>query len=134
MSAADDSGATGRRLADWFGWRPRQPHDEPLPGPLADKDTLGDLAIAEAGISALPDPVIALDRDGRVLAFNAAAAAVAPALRRGDPASIALRTPELVEAIRHANAQGNLQRVEFSDRVPTERHFEAFVSPIALAN
>ena len=74
-----------------------------------------------------------LDRDGRVVAFNGAAAAFAPALRRGDPASIALRMPELVEAIRDANAGGKVRRIEFSERVPTERHFEAFVSPVAVA-
>ena len=42
--------------------------------------------------------------------------ALAPALRRGEPASIALRMPELVEAIRSANATGKAQRIEFSAR------------------
>jgi two-component system phosphate regulon sensor histidine kinase PhoR len=41
--------------------------------------------------------------------------------------------PELVEAVREANAGGKVRRIEFSERVPTERHFEAFVSPVALA-
>jgi two-component system, OmpR family, phosphate regulon sensor histidine kinase PhoR len=51
-------------------------------------------------ISALPDPAVALNQDGLVVALNARALALAPALRRGEPASIALRMPELVAAIR----------------------------------
>jgi two-component system phosphate regulon sensor histidine kinase PhoR len=42
--------------------------------------------------------------------------------------------PELVEAIRQCQAGGPVRRIEFSERVPTERHFEAFVSPISVAN
>ena len=37
----------------------------------------------ETLIGKLPDPVIVLDRDGRVVAFNAQASAMAPALSRG---------------------------------------------------
>src|SRR5262245_12724640 len=42
-------------------------------------------AMIDALISALPDPVIALDREGLVIAFNARARAMAPALRSGEP-------------------------------------------------
>ena len=38
-------------------------------------------------IAGLPDPVLALDRDGRVLALNDRARALAPALRQGEPVS-----------------------------------------------
>ena len=96
----------------------------PLPAP-----TPGDPLI-ETVIAGIPDAVVALDRDGRVLALNAAAEAMAPALRRGDPASIALRMPELVEAIRSANATGEPQRIEFSERVPLDRWYEAIVAPV----
>ena len=44
-----------------------------------------------------------LDREGRVIAFNEAATTIAPALRRGEPALITLRMPELVDAIRRAS-------------------------------
>ena len=77
-----------------------------------------DIALLDAVVSGLPDPVVVLDQDGRVMAFNAEAGMVAPALRRGEPASIALRMPELVEAIRQANATGKAQRIEFSARLP----------------
>ena len=64
------------------------------------------IAISEHGddllravVAGLPDPVVALDRDGRVLALNERARALAPALRQGEPVSFALRMPELIEAM-----------------------------------
>lgn len=134
MAAADDSGDAGRRLTGWFSRRARRREDAPAAAQAGDEMSFqGTVAIAQAIVSSLPDPVMVLDRDGRVITFNDGAAALAPALRRGDPASIALRTPELVEAVRDANASGGVRRIEFSERVPTERHFEAFVSPITFA-
>src|SRR5262245_65075558 len=46
--------------------------------------------LVEAVVSGLPDPVIALDRRGTVVASNAAAQTIAPALTRGAPLSFAL--------------------------------------------
>ena len=88
--------------------------------------------VIEALINGLHAPAMVLDREGRVAAFNGAAASVAPALRLGEPALISLRTPELVDAIRRAGKQGEPQRVEFFDRVPLDRWFEAFVTPVKL--
>jgi two-component system phosphate regulon sensor histidine kinase PhoR len=85
-------------------------------------------------IGGLPGPAIVLDRDGRVIAFNAAASAIAPSLRSGEPALITLRMPELVDAIRRAAASRSPQRVEFFERVPLDRWFEAFVTPVKLAS
>ena len=88
--------------------------------------------VIEALVDGLHAPAIVLDREGRVIAFNSAAASVAPALRRGEPALISLRTPELVDAIRRAGKRREPQRVEFFDRVPLDRWFEAFVTPVKL--
>jgi two-component system phosphate regulon sensor histidine kinase PhoR len=90
-------------------------------------------AVIESLIGGLPDPAIVLDREGGVIAFNAQAGAVAPALQRGEPALIALRMPELVNAIRRASRRREPQRVEFFERVPRDRWFEAFVTPVRLA-
>src|SRR3974390_1098770 len=89
-------------------------------------------ALIAALIGGLPGPAIVLDRDGRVIAFNEAANSIAPALRRGEPALIALRIPDLVNAIRRANKRREPQRVEFIERVPLDRWFEAFVTPVVL--
>jgi two-component system, OmpR family, phosphate regulon sensor histidine kinase PhoR len=89
--------------------------------------------LIEQLIGGLPGAAIVLDREGRVIAFNEAATGIAPALRRGEPALIALRMPDLVDAIRRATKRREPQRVEFFERVPLDRWFEAFVTPIRLA-
>ena len=81
-------------------------------------------------VSGLPDPVIALDRDGRVVALNEPARVLAPALRQGEPVTLALRMPELTEAIDRACTRGEQQRVEYSERVPLDRWFEAVAMPV----
>jgi two-component system phosphate regulon sensor histidine kinase PhoR len=81
-------------------------------------------------ISALPDPTVLLDADGRVVTMNASASAIAPALRRGEPAALALRIPEVIEAIRRAALGRKPERAEFAERVPSERWFEVFVTPL----
>ena len=88
--------------------------------------------LIESLIAGLPGPAIVLDRDGRVIAYNEAAVGLAPAMRRGDPALISLRMPELVNAIRRATRRREPQRVEFFERVPRDRWYEAFVCPVRL--
>jgi two-component system, OmpR family, phosphate regulon sensor histidine kinase PhoR len=89
--------------------------------------------LIESLIGGLPGPAIVLDHGGRVIAFNDAATTLAPALRRGEPALITLRMPELVDAIRRASKRREPQRVEYFERVPLDRWFEAFVIPVKLA-
>jgi len=84
----------------------------------------------EAVIAGMPDPVIALDRNGRVLTLNERARALAPALRQGEPVSLVLRMPEVIDAIGRAYASGEEQRVEYSERIPIDRWFEAIVVPV----
>jgi two-component system phosphate regulon sensor histidine kinase PhoR len=95
--------------------------------------TAAQALLVEQVIGGLPGPAIVLDRDGRVIAFNEGASALAPALHRGEPALISLRVPELVNAIRRAGRRREAQRVEFFERVPLDRWLEAFVQPVRLA-
>lgn len=97
------------------------------PAVLGDADPVLDVVLA-----GIPDPVIALDRDGNVVAFNDSATAVAPALRRGEPASLTLRMPDVVEAVRRARSSGETQEVEFYERVPVDRWFQAVVTPVNI--
>jgi two-component system phosphate regulon sensor histidine kinase PhoR len=92
-----------------------------------------DAALLEAVIAGMPDAAIVLDRDGRLIAANAAARVIAPALARGQPLSLALRMPEIVDAVRQAGASGEPRRVEFSQRVPVDRWFAAHVAPLSGA-
>jgi two-component system phosphate regulon sensor histidine kinase PhoR len=89
----------------------------------------GDLII-DAVISGLPDPVIVLERDGIVRAFNTKALEIAPALLRGQPLSFALRNPAVLEALRRAATADAGLRVEFFQRVPADRWSEAVISPV----
>src|SRR5580693_854724 len=100
----------------------------PQARPVAASDGVGDSL--QAVVAGLPDPVIALDRNGRVLTVNESARSLAPALRLGEPVSLALRMPELIEAIGRAYATGDEQRVEYSERVPIDRWFEVIVKPV----
>jgi two-component system phosphate regulon sensor histidine kinase PhoR len=102
---------------------------------LAGAETAQDLAPDSLVpfLDALSDPAIVLDRDGYVVAFNPAARAAAPGLRRGESASIGLRIPELVDAIARAVKGKATERVEFAERIPTERWWEAVIVPVASA-
>jgi two-component system phosphate regulon sensor histidine kinase PhoR len=138
MSAIDDGGAGPgwiARLSRFLRARAEERAAEPTDVPSSHTvSTPPEIVLLDAVVSGMPDPVVVLDQDGRVIAFNAQASALAPALRRGEPASIALRMPELVEAIRAANLTGKAQRIEFSARLPSLRWSEAFVAPIALGS
>src|SRR3984885_16265381 len=76
--------------------RAREKNEQLIP-PVAISERGDDLL--RAVVAGLPDPVVALDRDGRVVVLNERARALAPALRQGEPVSFVLRMPELNEAI-----------------------------------
>ena len=73
-----------------------------------------------------------LNRAGRVLHFNAAAAELAPALRLGEPAQSALRAPEVIATLRKALASGKVQRVDYVHHAPIDRWLELIVTPVPL--
>jgi len=98
--------------------------DVALPVALDGEDLITDV------IAALPDPTVLLDADGRVVTMNASARVIAPALRPGEPASLALRIPEVIDAIRRAALGRTTEHAEFAERVPSGRWFEVFVTPL----
>jgi two-component system phosphate regulon sensor histidine kinase PhoR len=87
--------------------------------------------LLDSVVASLPDAAIVLDRGGRVVTFNATARTIAPALTRGAQASLALRVPEVVEAVRDVVATNELRSVEFAQRVPVDRWFMAHVRPLS---
>ena len=88
--------------------------------------------LLDAILAGLPDPTIALDGEGRVAAFNPPASSIAPALRRGELVSIALRVPQVVEAIRRVSASGKPESVQFAERAPADRWSEAHLIPVSF--
>lgn len=88
--------------------------------------------MVEAVLSGLPDAVIALNEEGHVVAWNPPAKRFAPALARDIPLSLALRSPDVIEAVRRASASGSAERVEVYERVPIDHWTEAYVIPVPL--
>lgn len=86
-----------------------------------------------AVIGALPEPALLIDRRGTILVGNDATVQSIGPVRRGEPLSFTVRAPEVIEAVRAAGAEGKARRVEFTERVPVERAFEVFVTPIGFS-
>jgi two-component system phosphate regulon sensor histidine kinase PhoR len=86
-----------------------------------------------AVIGALPEPALLVDKRGSILVGNDATIAALGPVRRGEPLSFTVRAPEVIEAVRAAGSGGGARRVEFTERAPVERTFEAYVMPIAFA-
>jgi two-component system phosphate regulon sensor histidine kinase PhoR len=86
----------------------------------------------EAVVSDLPDPTIVLTPESTVVAFNETAQEITPGILRGEPISFALRVPNVLEAIRAVAASRQMRRVEFFQRVPTDRWWEATIAPLVL--
>jgi two-component system phosphate regulon sensor histidine kinase PhoR len=80
-------------------------------------------------VAALPDPSYLLDRRGTVLVANAAAASLF-SVRIGEPLTARLRVPDLLTALEHVSQGGEPERVEFVERVPTERRYAGWFAGI----
>ncbi|WP_291862634.1 ATP-binding protein [Bradyrhizobium sp.] len=89
-------------------------------------------AAVSAVVAGMPDPAVLLDRAGRVLHLNAAAAQLAPALRRNELAQFALRSPEIITALREAIATSETRRATYLDHVPVDRWMELIVTPVPM--
>ncbi|QIB33844.1 ATP-binding protein [Ancylobacter pratisalsi] len=81
-------------------------------------------------VRALPEAALLLDPRGTVLVANARATGIAASVRVGDPASFAVRVPEVLEAIRASTSDGMPRRIEFAERVPIDRWLRADIVPI----
>ena len=75
---------------------------------------------------------VLLDRAGRVLHLNAAAAQLAPALRKNELAQFALRSPEIITALREAIATTEPRRATYLDQVPVDRWMELIITPVPV--
>jgi two-component system phosphate regulon sensor histidine kinase PhoR len=80
----------------------------------------------------MPDPAVLLDRAGRVIHLNAAAAQLAPALRKNELAQFALRSPEIITALREAIATTESRRATYLDHVPVDRWMELIITPVPV--
>ena len=89
-------------------------------------------AAVSAVVAGMPDPAVLLDRAGRVIHLNAAAAQLAPALRKNELAQFALRSPEIISALREAIATTETRRATYLDHVPVDRWMELIITPVPV--
>jgi two-component system phosphate regulon sensor histidine kinase PhoR len=76
-------------------------------------------------VAGMPDPAVLLDRAGRVIQL-------APALRTGELAQFALRSPEIITALREAIATAEPRRTTYLDHVPVDRWMELIIVPVQV--
>jgi two-component system phosphate regulon sensor histidine kinase PhoR len=88
------------------------------------------VAANEAVLASLPDPLIMLDRERRIVRANPAAESLFGQALAGRDLTGVLRNPALIEAV-DAALGGSGRVVEFSLPVPVERGFTARAEPLA---
>jgi two-component system phosphate regulon sensor histidine kinase PhoR len=86
--------------------------------------------VAVALLENIPDPVILVDRRVIVIEANEAARTLLPALKVKHPLSFALRSPDVLGGIDEVLATGDALKIEYSERIPTERTFEVQIGPL----
>jgi len=84
--------------------------------------------LAREVLERLPDPLMLLDSSGRVIFANKAMVAVVGTDTQKKHVSAVLRTPAVLQAIDRTAASGEPASIDFSFRVPVERHFQAYVT------
>src|ERR1700748_523510 len=89
-------------------------------------------AAVAAVVAGMPDPAVLLDRAGRVIHLNTAAAQLAPALRKNELAQFALRSPEIITALREAIATTETRRATYLDHAPIDRWMELIITPVPV--
>ncbi|RYB02531.1 ATP-binding protein [Lichenibacterium ramalinae] len=97
---------------------------------MLDVNTASTTALIAAMIEAMPEPVLAVAGDGRVMAANRHAKGVLPALRIGGNLALALRDPDILDAVDRVYVSGHTEQVSWRDRVPVERVFDVTVAPL----
>jgi len=97
-----------------------------------DRDARDRLIVVKL-VDALPEPVIVVGVADRILAVNAAARALFPALRPDDLLVRSLRAPDVLDAVKRARVSGHEETVTWLERVPVERFFEVHVVPLQQA-
>ena len=93
----------------------------------AQDDRLGHL------VAALPEPALLVDRRARVLAANSRVEVTIGPARIGEPLTLTLRVPEVLEAVRAVAGGASARHVEFHARIPVDRWYEAHVAPVRFS-
>lgn len=102
------------------------------PRPSARSGVWPDAGIKVA-VDAFGEPCFLTDYNGIIRHQNAAATERFGAPRLGDPLSFKLRVPELLSAVDAVGRGSAARRVRFTERVPTERAYQAEIAGLRTA-
>ena len=83
-------------------------------------------------IEAMPEAILVVSGDVRVVAANKPATVILPGLKDKGPLALALRDPDILDAVRRVHGSGQMETVAWRDRVPVERSFDVTVAPLDL--
>ena len=83
-------------------------------------------------IDAIIDPCLVADPRGKIQYVNEAARDRFGRIDIGDPVSFKLRVPAFLEALERVSIGGPQETIEWSEKVPTERFFQASLAPVRL--
>ncbi|HEY7748023.1 MAG TPA: phosphate regulon sensor histidine kinase PhoR [Aestuariivirgaceae bacterium] len=99
----------------------------------ADTESVGNdaLTLLAAVANALPDPFLVLDSDGIVIVCNPPAEEIVEMQLKGQHIAHAIRSPVILDALKEVMTNSEAVKVDFTHRFPLERHFEAFIAPLA---
>jgi two-component system phosphate regulon sensor histidine kinase PhoR len=86
--------------------------------------------VADALLANIPDPAILVSRRAIVIEANEAAHALLPGLKARHPLSFGLRSPDVLGGVEEVLRTGLPVKVEYAERIPTERTFEVQIAPL----
>ena len=90
--------------------------------------------VVESLIEAMPEAVFIVTPDLGLVAINASAKKLLPALRKNEPLVRGLRAPDVLDAIARVFQTGEPQSAVWLDPVPIERNFEIHLSPLQIVD
>jgi two-component system phosphate regulon sensor histidine kinase PhoR len=88
-----------------------------------------DRALIRGLLEALPDAILVIGNDDRVIAANAAARGLLPSLRSDELLARSLRSPDVLDSVGRVRSSGRAERVVWLEKVPVERSFEVSIAP-----
>jgi len=89
-----------------------------------------DTVLLTSLLEAIPEPVMVITPASRIVAANADARALFPALRPGELLALLLRSPDVLDAVERVRTRGKPETVAWRERVPVERIFDVKVAPL----
>lgn len=107
-----------------------RPADRDRPAPGREN---GEGSAPDGLLMADPDPVVVVDARSVVIDANAAALAIVPGLRLRQPLSLALRAPQVLDAIRLAVGSGEGRDVEFGGLSAADPIYRVRLRPLGEA-